>query len=115
VRFSGWLIEHVRMMISRPPSAPKESQGVYLNGANGLTAGWYTLLPAKYALLPGGMRVVEETGATNPAMGTSLIRSDGGLIVSGIIMVMPLSNSAQVASPFVCTSNSGGLPYEIQE
>ena len=36
----------------------------------GSAAGWYTLLPAKYATLPGGMRVVEHTGATQRHAGS---------------------------------------------
>ena len=39
---------------------------VFLNAAPGLAAGWYTLLPAQYALLPGGMRVVQDTAAATP-------------------------------------------------
>ncbi|MEJ1970163.1 MAG: hypothetical protein WDN03_16270 [Rhizomicrobium sp.] len=56
---------------------------VYLNGGNGLAAGWYTLLPAQYAMLPGGMRVVEETGAANPIPGMNQKLTDGTLEVSG--------------------------------
>ena len=46
-------------------------QQVYLSAAPGLAAGWYTLLPAQYALLPGGMRVVQDTGAATPPPGAS--------------------------------------------
>ncbi|MEA3390693.1 MAG: filamentous hemagglutinin family protein [Pseudomonadota bacterium] len=56
---------------------------VYLDAAPGLEAGWYTLLPAKYALLPGGMRVVEQTGAPSTLLGTANRLADGSLIVSG--------------------------------
>ncbi len=58
-------------------------QRVYLDAAPGLAAGWYTLLPAQYALLPGGMRVVEQTGAANVIAGTGLQKRDGSLLVSG--------------------------------
>jgi filamentous hemagglutinin family protein len=58
-------------------------QRVYLDAAPGLAAGWYTLLPAQYALLPGGMRVVEETGATGVLPGTGVQQRDGSLLVSG--------------------------------
>src|SRR6185437_14513851 len=44
---------------------------------------WYTLLPAKYATLPGGMRVVENTGITNITPGQSSTLIDGSYIVSG--------------------------------
>ncbi len=41
-------------------------QQVYLAGGPGLPAGYYTLLPAKYATLPGAFRVVVNSGVTNP-------------------------------------------------
>lgn len=56
---------------------------VYLDAAPGLTAGWYTLLPAKYAMLPGGMRVVEQQ-ANGLLRGLAVKNADGSLFVSGI-------------------------------
>ncbi|WP_454618595.1 filamentous haemagglutinin family protein [Bradyrhizobium cenepequi] len=56
---------------------------VYLSGGNGLAAGWYTLLPAQYAMLPGGMRVVEQTGAKNVLPGLSMRQADGTVLASG--------------------------------
>ncbi|MFZ4689694.1 MAG: filamentous hemagglutinin family protein [Polymorphobacter sp.] len=56
---------------------------VFLEAAPGLAAGWYTLLPARYALLPGGMRVVENVGETPPALGQTAQLRDGSLIVGG--------------------------------
>ncbi|MDG2527256.1 filamentous haemagglutinin family protein [Caulobacter endophyticus] len=56
---------------------------VYLDGGAGLAAGWYTLLPAQYAMLPGGMRVVENTGADNPAVGGVTTRPDGTVVTTG--------------------------------
>ena len=56
---------------------------VYLDGGAGLAAGWYTLLPAQYAMLPGGMRVVEDTGASNVAAGGRLTQRDGTLVTTG--------------------------------
>jgi filamentous hemagglutinin family protein len=56
---------------------------VYLDGGAGLAAGWYTLLPAQYALLPGGMRVAEDVGATNVAAGAALTRRDGTVMTTG--------------------------------
>lgn len=57
---------------------------VHLDAAPGIAAGEYVLLPAKYALLPGAMRLVENVGATAPAPGgvaTPLL--DGSLVVGG--------------------------------
>ena len=56
---------------------------VYLNAAPGLAAGWYTLLPAQYAMLPGGMRVVQDTQAAAPPPGGSATLLDGTDVVSG--------------------------------
>jgi filamentous hemagglutinin family protein len=56
---------------------------VYLSGGNGLAAGWYTLLPAQYAMLPGGMRVVERSASANGAPGLSTRQKDGTIVVAG--------------------------------
>jgi len=55
---------------------------VWLEGAPGLAAGWYTLLPARYALLPGGLRVVERSGALDVALPATRLR-DGRQLVAG--------------------------------
>jgi len=56
---------------------------VYLSAAPGLAAGWYTLLPAQYAMLPGGMRVVQDTSASTPSPDASSKLLDGTLVVAG--------------------------------
>ncbi|NVO13521.1 MAG: filamentous hemagglutinin family protein [Rhodoplanes sp.] len=56
---------------------------VWLDGGNGLSAGWYTLLPAQYATLPGGLRVVEMTGAGTIAAGTTARLLDGSVLTTG--------------------------------
>ncbi|GGF32203.1 hypothetical protein GCM10011611_42980 [Aliidongia dinghuensis] len=61
----------------------KIGQSVYLAGVPGLPDGVYTLLPAKYATLPGAYRVVENTGATNVVPGQSVTTADGTHLVSG--------------------------------
>ncbi len=53
---------------------------VYLNGSGVLAAGDYTLLPARYALLPGAILLTPQSGL--PA-GASQILPDGGSLVSG--------------------------------
>ena len=64
-------------------SASQVGRRVYLDAAPGLAAGWYTLLPARYALLPGGLRVVEqpEFGTTVPGASAKLL--DGTTVVGG--------------------------------
>jgi filamentous hemagglutinin family protein len=58
-------------------------QRVYLNGGQGVPAGWYTLLPAQYAVLPGGMEVVEDTSAFTVPVGASVTQPDGTVTVTG--------------------------------
>jgi filamentous hemagglutinin family protein len=57
-------------------------QAVYLQGVAGLPNGVYTLLPAKYATLPGAYRVtVNTTGTAQP--GEHFAAPDGTQIVAG--------------------------------
>ncbi|PXV60283.1 filamentous hemagglutinin family N-terminal domain-containing protein [Dyella jiangningensis] len=64
-------------------AAPAVGQQVYLSGAPGLPAGYYTLLPAQYATLPGAYRVVQDTSATDTVFGRSAVQADGTLSVNG--------------------------------
>ena len=74
--------------MSSAPNAgtgPAVGQSVYLSGIAGLPAGYYTLLPAGYATLPGAYRVVQNTGsnAQNVALGQNAVLPDGTLSVTG--------------------------------
>ncbi len=64
-------------------AGPAVGQAVYLAGAPGLPAGMYTLLPAKYATLPGAYRVVQDTSAIDSVPGNSVVQPDGTLSVTG--------------------------------
>lgn len=64
-------------------TAGSAGQRVYLNGGQGIAAGLYTLLPAQYAVLPGGMEVVEDTGAKAAPVGASARLPDGTVVVTG--------------------------------
>uniref|UniRef100_Q07KX9 Filamentous haemagglutinin family outer membrane protein n=1 Tax=Rhodopseudomonas palustris (strain BisA53) TaxID=316055 RepID=Q07KX9_RHOP5 len=44
---------------------------------------WYTLLPAQYATLPGGVLVVQQTGTTKLAVGSAYTRADGTVLAVG--------------------------------
>ena len=57
--------------------------GVYLSGGGGLAAGTYTLLPPRYALLPGAYLVTTASGFTDLTPGLQLPQLDGSTIVSG--------------------------------
>ena len=78
---------------------------VYFNAAPGLTAGWYTLLPAKYALLPGGMRVVQDTTATTPPPTDSTL-SDGTIVTSGYFGVAGVNTRGAILDVFDVQSQS---------
>ncbi len=55
---------------------------IWLDAGSGLPAGWYTLLPASYAMLPGAYAIQAVAGSTGQAR-TSAVLADGTAIVSG--------------------------------
>ncbi len=57
----------------------KAGDQVYLGASEALRAGTYTLLPARYALLPGAVLVTPQSGIP---LGT-VLKSDGASLVSG--------------------------------
>ncbi|WP_130230587.1 filamentous hemagglutinin N-terminal domain-containing protein, partial [Bradyrhizobium sp. Leo121] len=69
-------------------TAPKDGgvavgSRVWLAGGGGLAAGWYNLLPAKYALLPGAFAVQMVAGSSgNPVRSVTRLL-DGSLLMSG--------------------------------
>ncbi|WP_242111816.1 filamentous haemagglutinin family protein [Luteimonas aquatica] len=58
-------------------------RAVYLSGVPGLPDGVYTLLPAKYATLPGALRVVQRPGTQDATSTQNLVLPDGSVRVSG--------------------------------
>ena len=60
-------------------SALKPGDRVYLGASDHLAAGYYTLLPSRYALLPGAVLVTPKSGVP---VGTQTL-PDGSTIVSG--------------------------------
>ena len=53
---------------------------IFLKAAQGLAEGVYTLLPARYALLPGAMLVTPDTSGT---LTTAQVKPGGALLTSG--------------------------------
>jgi len=92
-------------------SATNAGQSVYLSAAPGLAAGWYTLLPAQYAMLPGGMRVVQLTGAAPVAMGTETTLADGSLEVAGYYGTAGTNSYSSTVDTFEVQSQSAFLQY----
>ncbi len=64
-------------------SGPAVGQAVYLAGVPGLPDGTYTLLPAKYATLPGAFRVVQDTSAIDGVVGRTAVQTDGTISTVG--------------------------------
>jgi len=60
-------------------------ESVYLSGLPGLPAGFYPLLPASYALLPGALLVQALPNVRNLVPGVNLSQPDGSLIVPGYL------------------------------
>ncbi|GAA0916124.1 hypothetical protein GCM10009552_34300 [Rothia nasimurium] len=60
---------------------PSVGQQVYLSGVPGLPAGWYTLLPARYAEIAGAFRIVQQPGVG--VAGRNVQQPDGSYVVSG--------------------------------
>ena len=56
-------------------------QSVYLNAGAGLAAGWYTVLPAHYALLPNAYLITPKSGTQDQVQ--NLTNLAGATIVSG--------------------------------
>ncbi len=56
---------------------------IYIAGGDGLSAGTYTLLPARYALLPGAYLITQESGTP---LGASIAQPDGSVLVAGYVL-----------------------------
>ena len=84
---------------------------IYLRGGGGLAAGFYTLLPAGYALLPGAFLVTPQSEA--PAV-NAISQPDGSSLVGGYVFnglnatptSQPLYTSFDVASRTVVHSRA---------
>lgn len=56
---------------------------IYLAGGNGVAAGYYTLLPANYALLPGAYLVSNVKGSDFTGRGMTMVHPDGTILMPG--------------------------------
>jgi filamentous hemagglutinin len=61
----------------------KTGDRVYLSGGNGLAAGYYTLLPAHYALLDGGYAIEATTGTRDMVPRANRVNFDGSMLLAG--------------------------------
>ncbi|PPU67276.1 hypothetical protein XpiCFBP4643_15905 [Xanthomonas pisi] len=67
----------------RVEGAPAPGSAVYLDGVPGLASGTYTLLPARYATLPGAFRVVARPDSNDATAAQNLLAPDGTAVVAG--------------------------------
>jgi hypothetical protein len=56
---------------------------IWLASGNGLAAGWYVLLPARYALLPGAYAISVVKGSQGKAIAGSMALADGSILMGG--------------------------------
>ncbi|MHB0986460.1 MAG: filamentous hemagglutinin family protein [Sulfuricella sp.] len=63
----------------------KPGDSIYLAASSGLAAGYYTLLPARYALLDGAYLVKPVAGYRDMSASQSFARPDGTTIVPGYL------------------------------
>jgi len=64
-------------------STIKAGDAVFISGAPGLATGYYTLLPARYALLPGAVLVSSVSGFQDRVAGQKQTLANGSTLVSG--------------------------------
>ncbi|MDP2177149.1 filamentous haemagglutinin family protein [Methylicorpusculum sp.] len=75
-------------------------ESVYLGSGSGLSAGYYTLLPARYALLPGAYLITPQQGTRDMIPGTTTANLEGAPVVAGFRSVTGASISDQRWSGF---------------
>ncbi|MCK9915648.1 filamentous hemagglutinin family protein [Microbacteriaceae bacterium K1510] len=88
----------------------KVGDTVYLDGVPGLAAGYYTLLPAHYALLDGGM-LIEPLGGSYAAANRTVVQPDGSVIASGYRAVAGMNIRDTGYSQFKVMNNATWRQY----
>jgi len=66
-----------------PSSGLTVGDSIYLSDGSGLSAGWYTLLPAHYALLQGAYLITPQAGTQDLTPGATLTNLAGATVVAG--------------------------------
>lgn len=64
---------------------PLVGSSIYLSEGNGVAAGNYVLLPAKYTLLPGAMAVKVSSGVSDVLPNSNYLKSDGVAVIGGFL------------------------------
>ena len=79
---------------------------VYLSSIPGLAAGYYTLMPARYALLPGAFEVQLQQANSNLALGNSIAQANGSYAVAGFNAMLGSATHDSQTSTFTLTPNA---------
>lgn len=82
----------------------KTGDSVYLSGMPGLAAGYYTLLPAHYALLSGGFSVSIASGTVNMQANSNTVLTNGSMLMSGRLAQSIFGTGSTNSSGFVVSS-----------
>lgn len=88
-------------------------QAVYLSGGNGLAAGTYTLLPARYALVPGAFLV--KANGQSMQLNTQLAQLDGSALSSGYFTKLDGSSRDQYTSFNIVNGNTFYTNYGTKD
>lgn len=86
-------------------------KAVYLSGVPGLAAGYYTLLPGKYATVPGAYRVTVSNTAGNVVPGASQVLQDGTVVTAGYFADALTGGRSATPTLFNVQSNSVWQQY----
>ena len=92
-------------------SGLRPGDSLYLSGIEGLAAGNYTLLPAHYALLPGGFSVTLAPGTRDMPALRNMANLDGSMTVAGARKLLG-AGDARSSGWFV---NSGAVVRSMSE
>ncbi len=91
---------------------------IYLAPSRGFPAGTYTLLPARYALLPGAFLVTPKSGTP----GTNPVQPDGSTIISGYRFnafdppsSQPIYSSFEIASQYVVQQRAEYIDFSANQ
>ena len=84
----------------------KPGDSVYLSGMSGLPAGTYTLLPAHYALLPGGYSVTMAANTRDMQSSSNAVLADGSMLVAGHLTESGSATGSTRSNGFIVSSGS---------
>lgn len=93
----------------------KAGDAVYISGAPGIAAGYYTLLPARYALLPGAVLVSAVSNAQDRTAGLTQTLVNGSTLVSGHLAAYTSNGYTQKSRTGGFIVRSGSDAYQLAQ